>query len=222
MSEKIKSLVETLNYHNHRYYVLDDPEISDAEYDRLMRELIELERRFPEAVLPDSPTQRVGGQRSDAFAPVNHAVRMLSLDNSLNKDEIVEFDERCKRTLNSSADIDYVCEPKLDGLAVELVYENGLLTVASTRGDGLVGENVTQNIRTIKSIPLKLTPYQGGLPQRLDVRGEVFLRIRAFEELNRGREESGEPTFANPRNAAAGSLRQLDPGVTASRPLDIY
>ena len=220
--ERMLQLVEQLNYHNHRYYVLDDPEISDAEYDRLMKELIALEKVFPLFVLPDSPTQRVGGQRADAFEPVTHAVPMLSLDNSLNEDEIVEFDERTKRALNRSQDIDYICEPKLDGLAVELVYENGVLTVAATRGDGTVGENVTQNIRTIKSVPLKLRTMDGKLPARLDVRGEVIFGIEEFRELNRLREENGEPTFANPRNAAAGSLRQLDPTITASRPLDIY
>jgi DNA ligase (NAD+) len=220
--ERILQLVEQLNEHNHRYYVLDDPEISDAEYDRLMKELLALEKEFPLFVLPDSPTQRVGGKRADAFEPVRHAVPMLSLDNSLNEDEIVEFDERTKRALDRGDDIEYICEPKLDGLAVELVYENGILTVASTRGDGTVGENVTQNIRTIKSVPLKLTPIHGQRPARLDVRGEVIFGIEEFRELNRLREENGEPTFANPRNAAAGSLRQLDPAITASRPLDMY
>lgn len=220
--ERIQQLVEQLNYHNHRYYVLDDPEISDAEYDRLMKELIALEKEYPLFVQPDSPTQRVGGRRADAFDPVIHAVPMLSLDNSLNEDEILEFDERTKRALGYTDDIEYICEPKLDGLAVELVYENGLLSVASTRGDGTVGENVTQNIRTIKSVPLKLTPINGRVPDRLDVRGEVIFNIKDFQALNRQREENGEPTFANPRNAAAGSLRQLDPTITASRPLDIY
>ena len=219
---KITELVDALNYHNYRYYVLDDPEISDAEYDRLMRELLSLETEHPDLVSPDSPTQRVGGQRSEAFEPVTHAQPMLSLDNSLNEEEIVEFDKRIKRALGNSHDIEYVCEPKLDGLAVELVYENGRLTTASTRGDGMIGENVSQNMRTIKSVPLKLLPINGDFPERLDVRGEVILGNSAFEKLNRQREENGEPTFANPRNAAAGSLRQLDPGITASRPLDMY
>ncbi|MBN1561066.1 NAD-dependent DNA ligase LigA [candidate division KSB1 bacterium] len=222
MSDRMKTLVETLNYHNRRYYVLDDPEISDADYDRLMRELLALERKYPELILPESPTQRVGGGRADLFEPVTHALPMLSLDNSLNEEEIAEFDERTRRTLGDGHDIEYVCEPKLDGLAVELVYENGFLTIASTRGDGAVGENVTQNIRTIKSIPLKLAAVDGQTPQRLDVRAEVILGILEFTELNRQREDGGEATFANPRNAAAGSLRQLDPTITASRPLDIY
>ncbi len=220
--ERISHLVQQLNYHNHRYYVLDDPDISDAEYDRLMNELTALEKQFPQFIMPDSPTQRVGGQRADAFEPVTHAVPMLSLDNSLNEDEIVEFDERTRRALDRTDAITYVCEPKLDGLAVELVYENGLLTIASTRGDGSIGENVTQNIRTIKSVPLKLRPANGLFPARLDVRGEVIFGIEDFQALNRQREENGEPPFANPRNAAAGSLRQLDPNITASRPLDMY
>ncbi|MBN1464387.1 NAD-dependent DNA ligase LigA [candidate division KSB1 bacterium] len=222
MADRIKTLVETLNYHNRRYYVLDDPEISDAEYDRLMRELLALEKKYPEYILPESPTQRVGGQRADLFEPVTHALPLLSLDNSLNEGEMIEFDRRTRRALDNAKEIEYVCEPKLDGLAVELVYENGLLTVASTRGDGLVGENVTQNIRTIKSVPLKLSAIDNRLPEHLDVRAEVFLGIAEFNELNKQRQESGEPLFANPRNAAAGSLRQLDPAITASRPLDIY
>ncbi len=220
--ERISQLVDQLNYHNHRYYVLDDPEISDAEYDRLMKELIALEKEYPLFIRADSPTQRVGGQRANAFEQVTHAVPMLSLDNSLNEGEIVAFDARTKRVLQRSDEIEYVCEPKLDGLAVELVYENGALTVASTRGDGAVGENITQNIRTIKSVPLKLRPMGGTVPERLDVRGEVIFGIEEFRKLNRSREENGEPIFANPRNAAAGSLRQLDAAITASRPLDIY
>lgn len=220
--ERIKELVDILNYHNHRYYVLDDPEISDAEYDRLLRELLALERQYPEFILSNSPTQRIGGQHSDAFAPVTHAVPMLSLDNALNEDEIAEFDARTRRALGSTNPLEYVCEPKLDGLAVELVYENGFLTAASTRGDGVMGENVTQNIRTIKSVPLNLLPTTSRLPERLDVRGEVILANKEFVKLNQQRLEKGEPTFANPRNAAAGSLRQLDPAITASRPLDIY
>ena len=176
MADRIKTLVETLNYHNHRYYVLDDPQISDAEYDRLMTELLALEKKHPDLILPESPSQRVGGQRADIFEPVTHAVSMLSLDNSLNEDDIADFDERTKRALGISADIEYICEPKLDGLAVELVYENGYLMIASTRGDGIIGENVTQNIRTIKSVPLKLTAIDGSLPPRLDVR-KIFTSL---------------------------------------------
>lgn len=221
VEQRIHELRQQIEHHNYLYYVLDQPEISDAEYDRLMRELTELEQQHPELITPDSPTQRVGGKRLEAFAPVEHSVPMLSLDNSLNEDEIVEFDQRLRRNLGS-ATIEYVCEPKLDGLAVELVYENGSLSVASTRGDGLIGEDVTQNIRTIKSVPLRLRSLNGDVVSRIDVRGEVILSIAAFETLNRQREEQGEPPFANPRNAAAGSLRQLDPHITAQRPLDIF
>jgi len=215
-------LREQIDYHNYRYYVLDDPEISDAQYDQLMRELIELEQAHPQMITLDSPTQRVGGERLQSLKPVEHSIPMLSLDNSLNEDEIVEFDERTRRTLKIKGDIEYVCEPKLDGLAVELVYENGLLVVASTRGDGSIGEDITANVRTIKSVPLRLLKHGLPIPQRLEVRGEVILDIRGFEQLNRQREEDREPTFANPRNAAAGSLRQLDPTITASRPLDMF
>ncbi|MDZ7369545.1 MAG: NAD-dependent DNA ligase LigA [candidate division KSB1 bacterium] len=217
---RIEELRRLIEYHNHRYYVLDSPEITDAEYDRLMRELIELEKQHPEYYSPDSPTQRVGGQRADAFAPVRHSIPMLSLDNALDEAEMADFDQRTRQALGLSV-VEYVCEPKLDGLAVELVYENGRLQTASTRGDGTVGENVTQNIRTIRSIPLVLHGTGAELPL-LEVRGEVILGTRAFEQLNRERAERGEPLFANPRNAAAGSLRQLDPAVTAERPLDMF
>ena len=220
VQEQIEKLRQAINYHNYRYYVLDDPQISDAEYDRLMRELLRLEQENPQLVTPDSPTQRVGGSRLEAFEPAPHTLPMLSLDNALNDGEMAEFDERTRRSLGVDA-VEYVCEPKLDGLAVELVYENGRLTLASTRGDGLVGEKVTQNIRTIKSVPLMLLT-SGNPPQRLEVRGEVILGIEAFEKLNRERAQKGEPTFSNPRNAAAGSLRQLDPQITAERPLDLF
>jgi DNA ligase (NAD+) len=222
IEKKAAELREQLNYHNHRYYVFDDPEISDAEYDRLMRELLEIEKEYPKLATLDSPTQRVGGERSQSLEPVEHTIPLLSLDNSLNENEIVEFDERTKRNLETSEDIEYMCEPKLDGLAVELVYENGLLTVASTRGDGVIGENITANVRTIKSIPLTLFTSEVSTPQRLEVRGEVIFDIHGFELLNRRREELGESAFANPRNAAAGSLRQLDPAITAGRPLDMF
>jgi len=221
VEEKIKSLREQLQYNNYRYYVLDNPEISDGEYDRLMRQLSQLEKEHPQFITADSPTQRVGGSRSDAFSPVTHNVPLLSLDNALSENEISEFTERMKRNLASET-IEYVCEPKLDGLAVELVYDQGVLSVASTRGDGVVGENITQNIRTIKSIPLKLLDIHGTVPEWLEVRGEVILGIEEFERLNKMRAEKGEPLFANPRNAAAGSLRQLDPAITAGRPLDMY
>ncbi len=216
---RLQELRDLLHHHNHRYYVLDDPLISDAEYDRLMRELIEMERQFPDLITPDSPSQRVGGAPLDAFSPASHAVPMLSLDNALSEEEFLAFDERTRRALGTPEEMEYICEPKLDGLAVELVYENGALVQGSTRGDGYVGEDVTQNLKTIKSIPLKLLRLH---PELLQVRGEVILGHEEFEQLNRQREKQGEPLFANPRNAAAGSLRQLDPAVTAARPLNMF
>jgi len=218
-----ESLREQINHHNYRYYVLDDPEITDAEYDRLMRRLEELEQAHPEIRNPDSPTQRVGAAPNQEFGVVRHRRMMLSLGNAMSAEEMLEFDRRIKRFLRSDSEIEYVAEVKLDGLAVELVYEEGHLTVGSTRGDGINGEDVTQNIRTIKSIPLRLIkPAAGALPKLLEVRGEVILPRRAFERLNDERIKAGEPPFANPRNAAAGSLRQLDSRITASRPLDIF
>ncbi len=219
---RIEELRQQIHYHNYRYYVLDAPEISDAEYDRLMRELVELERAFPDLVTPDSPTQRVGAPPLEAFEAVPHAVPMLSLDNAMTEAELVEFDARIKRALGTSEDVEYVCEPKLDGLGVELVYVNGQFTLGSTRGDGFTGENVTNNLRTIKSIPLRLLATSEPPPPRLEVRGEVIMERAAFERLNQQRELAGEPLFANPRNAAAGSVRQLDSAITASRPLDYY
>ncbi len=216
-------LREQIRHHNYRYYVLDDPEITDAEYDALMRRLEALERKHPELLTPDSPTQRVGAAPSEKFGIVVHRKPMLSLSNAMSADEMREFDARIKRMLRSEAGIEYVAEVKLDGLAVELVYEHGRLTVGSTRGDGLNGEDVTVNIRTIKSVPLTLIRQAHQKPPALlEVRGEVILPRRAFERLNEQRVKNGEPRFANPRNAAAGSLRQLDPKVTASRPLEIF
>lgn len=215
--DEIAALREQLAYHNHRYYVLDDPEIADAEYDRLMARLLALEKEHPQMITPDSPTQRVGGQASAAFAPAPHSLPMLSLDNALQESEFLEFDERTRRLLGLDI-VEYICEPKLDGLAVELTYVNGVLIMGSTRGDGTVGENVTQNLRTIKAVPLKLR----SVVARLEARGEVILSNKAFQQLNRQRELDGDPLFANPRNAAAGSLRQLDPQITASRPLEIF
>lgn len=217
--ERIRELRDLIHHHNHRYYVLDDPEISDAEYDRLMRELLGLEQQYPDLVTEDSPTQRVGGAPLEAFAPARHTLPMLSLDNALTEEEFLAFDQRTRRALGSEEEIDYVCEPKLDGLAVELVYNDGLFTLGSTRGDGYTGEEITRNLKTIKSIPLKLLNPP---PGRLEVRGEVILGIREFEQLNQERQARGEPLFANPRNAAAGSLRQLDIQVTAARPLSIF
>jgi DNA ligase (NAD+) len=222
LETEAESLREQINHHNYRYYVLDDPEITDAEYDRLMRRLEELEQAHPEIRTPDSPTQRVGAAPSQEFGAVRHRRMMLSLGNAMSAEEMLEFDRRIKRFLRSEADVEYVAEVKLDGLAVELVYENGQLSIGSTRGDGINGEDVTQNIRTIKSVPLRLIRPAERMPKLLEVRGEVILPRRAFERLNEERIKAGEPPFANPRNAAAGSLRQLDSRITASRPLDIF
>ena len=221
--QELRALREQINYHNHRYYVLDDPEFSDAAYDRLMRRLLELEGAFPGLLTTDSPSQRVGAAPLEAFGTVEHALPMLSLENAMDAGEARDLDERIKRQLGVTGDIGYVTEPKLDGVAVELVYEQGLFTVGSTRGDGRVGEDVTQNLRTIRSVPLRLLE-PGGLPvpDRLEVRGEVYIGIADFEALNERRAAEEEPLFANPRNAAAGSLRQLDPRVTAGRPLALF
>jgi DNA ligase (NAD+) len=222
--KEIKELRKKITYHNHRYHTLDDPEISDADYDRIFRQLLDLEAQHPELVTPDSPTQKVGAKLQETFSPVNHRLSMLSLENSFNDQDIRDFDARIKRFLKDDSTIEYTVEPKIDGLAVELVYENGTLTVASTRGDGNVGENVTQNIKTILSVPLTLTQPKDffPIPDLLEVRGEVYMETGRFEKLNHKRQAKGLPAFANPRNAAAGSLRQLDHKVTAKRPLDMF
>lgn len=221
IEERIRKLREEINYHNYRYYVLDSPIVSDAEYDRLMRELLDLENSYPHLITPDSPSQRVGAKPLEKFETVRHTLPMLSLENAFDEKEVRDFDERIKRFLRIESRIDYVAEPKMDGLATEVVYEDGILTVASTRGDGVFGENITQNVRTIRSIPLKLRSEMPA-PSRLEVRGEIFLSLKAFKQINEGRMRKGEPLFANPRNAAAGSVRQLDSKITASRPLDFY
>jgi DNA ligase (NAD+) len=221
--KRIEKLREELHFHNYRYYVLDDPVISDGEYDQLMRELESLEKRFPHLITPDSPTQRVGAPPLDKFEEVRHTIPMLSLANAFEEGEVRDFDGRVKRFLETTRDIEYCVELKIDGVAVELVYENGRFMTGSTRGDGVVGENVTQNLKTVKAIPLALIRKKGeSSPARLEVRGEVYLPLKAFQELNLKREKSGESIFANPRNAAAGSLRQLDSSITAQRPLDIF
>jgi len=222
LRKKVEKLREEIEYHNYRYYVLDQPEISDAQYDRLMRELERLEGQHPELRTPNSPTRRVGAPPLEEFEIVKHTVPMLSLANAFDETEAKDFDKRVKKFLGTSADVEYVTEPKLDGLAVELVYERGQFVVGSTRGDGVNGENITQNLRTIKTIPLRLIRKEISVPERLEVRGEVILQLNKFKELNRKREEMGEPLFANPRNAAAGSVRQLDSKITAGRPLEIY
>ena len=220
---EIEKLREQLIHHSYRYHVLDDPEISDAEYDVMMRRLEALEREHPELVTPESPTQRVGAAPSERFAPIKHRRPMMSLANAMNADEMREFDKRIKRLLKTEDEIEYIAEVKLDGLGIELVYEDGKLATAATRGDGETGEEVTANIKTIKSVPLRLRkPDHGKIPKLLEVRGEVIFPKQAFAKLNADRESRGEAVFANPRNAAAGSLRQLDPKITASRPLDIF
>ena len=220
--KEAQQLRQALHYHNYRYYVLDDPEIPDAEYDRMMRRLLELEAQYPELVTPDSPTQRVGAPPLKAFKTVRHDLPMLSLANGFDEGEIREFDRRIRRMLKTDAAIEYVGEPKMDGLAIEIRYENGLLIRGATRGDGFTGEDVTANIRTIGAIPLRLRDDELPVPRRLDARGEIFMPIEGFKKLNEQRRKEGQPEFSNPRNAAAGSLRQLDSRVTASRPLDIY
>jgi DNA ligase (NAD+) len=218
---EIEKLRKELNYHSYRYYVLDDPEISDAEYDRMFRKLQALEAKFPELVTPDSPTQRVGAAPLEEFETVIHTIPMVSLDNAFDDGEMRDFDQRLRKLL-SLDEIEYTVEPKLDGTAVELVYENGIFTVGSTRGDGFTGENITQNLKTIKSIPLRLMSDGVPTPERLEVRGEVFYPVAAFKKLNEQRIKAGEPAFINPRNSASGSLRQLDPKLTAERPLDMF
>ncbi|MGB5803674.1 MAG: NAD-dependent DNA ligase LigA [Vibrio anguillarum] len=220
IEHKLSQLRETLHYHAVRYYVEDNPEIPDAEYDRLMRELLELESQYPELVTADSPSLRVGGKPLEGFAQVTHEIPMLSLDNVFDEKELDAFHKRMQDRIPSAHFNAFCCEPKLDGLAVSLLYENGVLVQAATRGDGSVGENITENVRTISAIPLKL---QGkGWPVRLEVRGEVFMPKAGFERLNQQALKKGEKTFVNPRNAAAGSLRQLDSKITAQRPLNFY
>jgi DNA ligase (NAD+) len=222
--KQVERLRRELAAHNVRYYVHDAPTISDAEYDRLLRELAALEARHPELHSASSPTQRVGAAPAEKFAAVRHSLPMLSLDNAMSAEELVEFDARVRRLLRSDAPVAYVAEPKLDGLAVEVVYEDGALAIASTRGDGVTGEDVTVNVKTIRSLPLRLHAGRGAapLPARLEVRGEVIFPRQAFAQLNADRAAAGEPPFANPRNAAAGSLRQIDPRATAGRPLDLF
>ncbi|MCK5009032.1 MAG: NAD-dependent DNA ligase LigA, partial [Deltaproteobacteria bacterium] len=220
---RIAELRKSINYHNYRYHVLDNPEISDVAYDQLMRELEELENKYPELVVSDSPTQRVGKAPLKEFETVRHTLPMLSLSNCFKQEEVREFDQRIKRFLKITGDVGYVAEAKLDGVAVEIVYEKGKYVVGSTRGDGTIGEDVTRNLKTIRSIPLQLMDTKIiKIPDRLEVRGEVYLGKKEFKLLNRKREDSGETLFANPRNAAAGSLRQLDTRITAERPLDIF
>ncbi|MGB5597789.1 MAG: NAD-dependent DNA ligase LigA, partial [Thiothrix litoralis] len=217
---QLETLREQLRYHNHRYYVMDDPVVPDVEYDRLFRELQALEAEHPELVTPDSPTQRVGGAALSEFGEVKHAIPMLSLGNVFSEAELLAFDKRIHDRLKSAAEIEFVAEPKLDGLAISIRYEHGVFTQAATRGDGETGEDVTHNVRTIASVPLRLMGE--GWPDVLEVRGEIYMPKAGFEAFNAKMRALGEKTFVNPRNAAAGSLRQLDPRLTAKRPLDIF
>jgi|WetSurMetagenome_2_1015567.scaffolds.fasta_scaffold10372_8 DNA ligase (NAD+) len=221
--KRISELRDLIEYHNRRYYQLDDPEISDYDYDRLMRELTELEERFPDVDRTASPTQRVGATPLEKFRSVTHISPMLSLGNAFSEEEVTEFDARLRRLLGDRSDVDFVAEPKIDGVAIDLVYQNGIFIVGSTRGDGLTGEDVTLNLRTIRALPLKMKSHaHEGFPDRIEIRGEVYLEKGAFRKFNDRRLEEGESAFANPRNAAAGSLRQLDPRITAKRPLNIF
>ncbi|HHY38574.1 MAG TPA: NAD-dependent DNA ligase LigA [Clostridia bacterium] len=239
-AERAQKLREEIRRHDYLYYVLDAPIISDAEYDRLVRELLELERQHPDLVTPDSPTQRVGGEPSPYFGTVEHGIPMLSLANAFDLEELRDFDRRVRAAVLGiddpdvrSAEVEYVVEPKIDGLSVALLYENGVFVRGATRGDGFTGEDITKNLKTVRSIPLRLGiggnadasgpgDVRSSIPSLIEVRGEVYMPRREFAELNRARAEKGEPLFANPRNAAAGSVRQLDPAVTATRRLDSF
>ena len=220
--KRIEELRNLINYHNKRYYQLDDPEISDSEYDHLMRELIELEDQFAGHIdMSESPAQRVGAAPLEKFDSIPHLSPMLSLANAFSEEDIISFNERIKRLLDTQEDVPFVLEPKLDGIGVNLVYEKGILKSGSTRGDGAIGEDITQNLRTIHSIPLRMKSVPA-IPDLIEIRGEVYIRTDAFKELNRQRTADGDSPFANPRNAAAGSLRQLDSRITAKRPLGIF
>ncbi|MEO5364187.1 MAG: NAD-dependent DNA ligase LigA [Magnetococcus sp. DMHC-8] len=221
LRQRLAELRDLLHHHNHRYHLLDDPEITDGEYDRLFAELLELERRVPDWVTPDSPSQRVGARPLSRFVEVPHGVPMLSLDNLFQDRDVSDFDRRIREGLGYNEAIDYVAEPKLDGVAVSLLYRQGRLQRAATRGDGQVGEDVTAQVRTIAVVPLQLAG-EGTIPELLEVRGEVYMPLAGFEQWNRQARERGEKPFANPRNAASGSLRQLDAGVTAGRPLRFF
>jgi DNA ligase (NAD+) len=221
-AKEILELRQEIEKHNYQYHVLDEPQISDSEYDRLFRRLLELEEQHPELASPDSPTKKVGAQPLEKFKTVQHTIPMLSLNNATSQEELEDFEDRIKRFLRLAEPIEYFAEPKIDGVAVELVYLNGKFTTGSTRGDGSNGEDITVNLKTIGSIPLILRPGIVAAPERLEARGEVFLSSEAFQQLNRERDEQGLPVFANPRNAAAGSLKQLDSRITAKRSLDIF
>ena len=217
---KVKKEIETLrkeiNFHNYKYYVESNPVISDYEFDQLLKKLEDLEKKFPDLITPDSPTQRVGGEPLEGFKTVEHKVAMLSLDNTYNYDELRDFDERVKKNVGK---VEYVVEPKIDGVGVALLFEDGILVRGATRGDGIRGDDVTSNLKTIRSIPLRI---MGDRLKNVEVRGEVYMSLKGFKKLNKEQEKKGDPVFANPRNATAGSIRQLDPRIVESRPLDIF
>ncbi len=219
--KRIAKLRKEINHHNYLYYVLNSPEISDAEYDRLMEELLSLESQYPDLITPDSPTQKIGAPPKEEFGKISHMAPMLSLDSCLDEKEVEDFDRRVKRELGIE-NIEYVVEPKFDGLSVELVYEKGIFVRGATRGDGYIGEDITENLKTVRPVPLKLRKGKKEIPELLSVRAEVVMKIKDFEKLNEEMIKKGEPPFANPRNAASGSLRQLDSKITAQRKLDIF
>ena len=217
VKDRIDSLRKELTQHNHDYYVLDNPSISDSEFDTLLRELQMLEDKHPEYFDEDSPTQRVGGDVIESFETINHRYRMLSLGNTYSREDLIDFDARIRKLTDQS--FEYVCELKYDGVSISLTYQNGELVQALTRGDGTKGDDVTLNVRTIKSIPLQIT---GDYPNNFEIRGEIFLPIESFNQMNKERARQGIHTYANPRNTASGSLKLLDPKQVAKRPLDCY
>src|ERR1700752_839327 len=224
VEKKIEALREKIRHHEYQYFVLDNPEISDQEFDKLTKQLKDLEAEYPELVTPDSPTQRVGGKPREGFVKVRHSSPMLSLDNTYNEEELRGWERRVHE-LSGRKDVDYVCELKLDGMSLALVYEDGKLVRGVTRGDGTVGEDVTLNVRTVRSVPLSIPKEKlkkAGIPPNFEVRGELLMPTAAFKKLNQERESSGLPTFANPRNFTAGTVRQLDAAITAQRPLDFF
>ncbi|MFW2404637.1 MAG: DNA ligase LigA-related protein, partial [Gammaproteobacteria bacterium] len=218
--ERVDELRHEIEGHNYRYYILDEPSVPDAEYDRLMSELTALESEYPQLIVPESPTQRVGASPVEGFEQVRHELPMLSLDNAFSNESVADFDQRVRERLETDGPITYAVEPKIDGTAISILYLDGKLERAATRGDGTTGENVSHNVRTIASIPLQLRGK--GYPRYLEVRGEIFMPRAGFEALNERARKAGQKTFVNPRNAAAGSLRQLDPELTAGRPLDFF
>ena len=220
IKSKMKRLIDEINYHNYQYHGMDDPQIQDHEFDQLVRSLIEIETDNPQLIQVDSPTQRVGAMPIERFTQIDHLTPMLSLDNVFSIDELTSFEKRIKEKLSIEEDIEFIAEPKLDGVAVNLLYESGILSYATTRGDGTTGEDVTHNVLTIKSIPIKLK--SSSPPKTIEIRGEIIISKNDFKKMNRDNAEKNLKVFANPRNAAAGSIRQLDPNISKNRPLRFY